>query len=129
MAANGALIAPHVTSFGEFIMRFGGMADGNTLFAEAVDRFMGVLDRMSWWRSCSINRRALYARNTAYAHSPHCSNSVLTLTKNPKLQAKAHLDLANHYAEQGDSAQADFHFDQSEALAQASFDLGFYLGQ
>ena len=53
---------------------------------------------------------------------------VLTLTKNPKLQAKAHLDLANHYAEQGDWAQADFHFDQSEALAQASFDLGFYIG-
>lgn len=52
---------------------------------------------------------------------------VLTLTRQPHLQIKAHVDLANYYAEQGEWAQADFHFDQAEALTEASRDLASYI--
>jgi len=52
---------------------------------------------------------------------------VLTLTQDHKLQTRAHLDLANHHAEQGEWAQADFHFDQAEALTQRLSDQGMYI--
>lgn len=127
-AANGALIAPHVTAFGELIMQFGGMADGNTLFAAAAATFEGdpsqeeLVARLLDQQARFV--RSLYGLPALFP----LQQRVLTLTQNPKLQANAHFDLANHYAEQGNWAQADFHFDQTEALAQASSELGFYIG-
>ena len=127
-AANGALIEPQVAAFGEFITRFGGMADGNRLFAAAADTF----DRNPAQAELVAQLLDQQARFVRALHGLRAAcplqQRVLTLTKTPKLQASAHFDLANHYAEQGDWAQADFHFDQTEALAQASSDLGFYIG-
>jgi DNA-binding SARP family transcriptional activator len=127
-AANGALIEPHISSFGEFIMRFGGMADGNTLFAAAVDTFAGNLAQDELVAQL-LDQQARFVRSLhGLSALVPLHQRVLTLTQKPKLQANAHFYLANHYAEQGDWAQADFHFDQTEALAQASSNLGFYIG-
>lgn len=132
-AANGALIEPHVTAFGEFIMRFGSMADGNTLFAAAADTFTENPAAMDPAQAELVAQ--LLDQQARFVRSLHglpalapLQQRVLTLTQQPKLQASAHFDLANHYAEQGEWTQADFHFDQTEALAQASSDLGFYIG-
>jgi DNA-binding SARP family transcriptional activator len=132
-AANGALIEPQVTAFGEFIMRFGGMADGNRLFAAAADTFAenpaAGNPAQAELVAQLLDQQARFVRalHGLPALAP-LQQRVLTLTQKPKLQANAHFDLANHYAEQGEWAQADFHFDQTEALAQASSDLGFYIG-
>jgi len=127
-AVNGTLIAPHVTAFGEFMMQFGGMADGNTLFAAAAATFEGDPTEEELVAQL-LDQQARFVRSLygLPAISP-LQQRVLTLTQSPKLQANAHFDLANHYAEQGDWAQADFHFDQTERLAQASSDLGVYIG-
>lgn len=131
-AANGALIEPQVGAFGEFIMRFGSMADGNTLFAAAADIFAGNLAQHEAQHELVAQLLDQQARFVRSLHGlpalAPLQQRVLTLTKTPKLQASAHFDLANHYAEQGEWVQADFHFDQTEALAQASSDLGFYIG-
>lgn len=132
-AANGALIEPQVTAFGEFIRRFGSMVDGNTLFAVAADTFT---ENPAAGNPAQAELVAqLLDQQARFVRSLHglravcpLQQRVLTLTQKPKLQASAHFDLANHYAEQGEWAQADFHFDQTEALAQASSDLGFYIG-
>ena len=128
LATNRALIEPQVASFGEFMAQFGGMADGSTLFAEAVARFDENPAQAELVAHLLVEQtrftRGLYGLR---AICP-LQQRVLTLTKNPKLQANAHFNLANHFAEQGEWTQADFHYDQIEALAQASSDLGFYIG-
>ena len=132
-AANGALIEPCVAPFGEFVTRFGGMVDGNMLLAAAADTFTenpaAGKPVQAELVAQLLAQQARFVR-ALYGLSATCplQQRVLTLTQQPKLQANAHFELANHYAEQGDWAQADFHFDQTEALAQASSDLGFYIG-
>ena len=132
-AANGALIEQCVAPFGEFVTRFGGMVDGNMLLAAAADTFTenpaAGKPVQAELVAQLLAQQARFVR-ALYGLSATCplQQRVLTLTQQPKLQANAHFELANHYAEQGDWAQADFHFDQTEALAQASSDLGFYIG-
>ncbi|MDQ3248494.1 MAG: hypothetical protein M3Q45_04720, partial [Chloroflexota bacterium] len=128
LATNAALIQPSAAPFGEFIAQFGLMADGNQLFADAVDRFDAIPQQQELVAQL-LDQQAIFLRSLhgLRAISP-LQQRVLTLTKNPKLQTSAHFDLANHYAEQGEWAQADFHFDQAEALSQASSDLGMYIG-
>ena len=132
-AANGALIEQCVAPFGELITRFGGMVDGNMLLAAAADTFTenpaAGKPAQAELVAQLLAQQARFVR-ALYGLSATCplQQRVLTLTQQPKLQANAHFELANHYAEQGDWAQADFHFDQTEALAQASSDLGFYIG-
>ncbi|MBX3011336.1 MAG: hypothetical protein KF832_07500 [Caldilineaceae bacterium] len=124
---NDALIAASVSAFGEFMAQFGLMQDNVQIFAEAVSQFehspdqlelvAGLLDQQARFQ------RALHGlRAAAPLHQ-----RVLTLTQNPELQGRSHLDLANHYAEQGEWTQADHHFDQAEASAQVVADLSLYL--
>lgn len=128
LATDGALIEPRVVAFGEFITQFGGMIDGNALFADAVDRFEGNPAQQELV-ALLLDQQARFARGLHGLRAAYpLQQRVLALTKHPKLQTNAHFDLANHYAEQGEWAQADFHFDQTEALAQVSPDLGFYIG-
>lgn len=127
-ALAGERIEQSADSFGEFIAQCGIMSDGNQLFAEAVARFDGIAQQEELVAQL-LDQQARFVRclHGLSATSP-LQQRVLTLTQKPKLQANAHSELANHYAEQGEWAQADFHFDQTEALAQASSDLGFYIG-
>ena len=109
------------------------MVDGNMLLAAAADTFTenpaAGKPAQAELVAQLLAQQARFVR-ALYGLSATCplQQRVLTLTQQPKLQANAHFELANHYAEQGDWAQADFHFDQTEALAQASSDLGFYIG-
>lgn len=52
---------------------------------------------------------------------------LLSLTADPALQTKAHINLANHYAEAGQWEKADAHFDQAESLAQTAPDPRLYI--
>lgn len=126
-AKVSALLETSAAAFGEFIDQFGLMADGNTLFAEAADQFADqpghaelvarLLDRQS------IFARRLYG---VRATEPLLLR-VLRLTQNPKLLTNAHVDLANHYGEQGRWAELEWHFDQAEQIAQADGDLATYI--
>ncbi len=128
LATDAALIQASFEPFGEFMTQFGLMADSNGLFADAVDRFERVPQQQELVAHL-LDQQARFLRGLhgLRAVSP-LQQRVLTLTKNPSLQTRAHLELANYYAEQGEWGQADFHFDQTEALAQASPDLGLYIG-
>jgi tetratricopeptide (TPR) repeat protein len=136
LATDGTLIQQSTIPFGEFMEQFGSMTDGNQLFAAAVATFdtlpqpgvaqparphqaelvAQLLDQQSSFV------RSLYGLRAA---SP-LQQRVLSLTQEPLLQARAHDDLANYHAEQGEWAQADFHFDQAETIAQAVADLSLY---
>jgi len=127
LAIDDALIQASTKPFGEFITQFGLMADGNGLFAEAAERF-GGLPTAQELVAHLLDQQAIFLRGLQGLRAVcPLQQRVLTLTKNPKLQIRAHFDLANHYAEQGEWTQADFHFDQAEALTQATSDVGSYV--
>lgn len=124
LAQDEALIAQSAEAFGEFIAQFGLMSEGNELFAEAAAQFE-ALPQQQELVAHLLDQEAIFLRclHGLSAIQP-LQQRVLRLTQKPKLQTRAHFDLANHYAEQGEWPQADFHFDQAEALAQATADLG-----
>lgn len=128
VAMDSQLMARSAEAFGEFMARFGLMRDGNQLFAAAAAQF-ATLPPAQELVAQLLDQQALFLRclDGLRAVKP-LQQRVLRLTQNQKLQTRAHFDLANHYAEQGEWTQADFHFDQAEALAQASADLGLYIG-
>lgn len=128
VAMDSQLMARSAEAFGEFIARFGLMRDGNQLFAAAAAQF-ATLPPAQELVAQLLDQQALFLRclDGLRAVKP-LQQRVLRLTQNQKLQTRAHFDLANYYAEQGEWPQADFHFDQAEALAQASADLGLYIG-
>ncbi|MEZ4728513.1 MAG: hypothetical protein R3E79_15370 [Caldilineaceae bacterium] len=103
------------------------MSDGNQLFAEAAARFDGIAQQEELVARL-LDQQAIFIRflHGLGALQP-LQQRVLTLTRQPHLQIKAHVDLANYYAEQGEWTQADFHFDQAETLTQASADLASYI--
>ncbi len=124
---NHSLIQQSLLPFSAFISQFGLMADGHTLLAEAVTQFSQdarhnalvahLLDRQ--WSFT----RAIQGIGSASA----LLHRVLALTDELELQVRSHIDLANGYAEAGDWEQADYHFDQVEALTQDSPDPRFYI--
>lgn len=127
LALDGALVEPSLVPFGEFIAQYGGMADGNALLSATIERFAALPDQQELVAQL-LNQQTNFLR--ALAGLPAIAplqQRILALTQKPALQITAHLDLANHYAEQGEWAQADHHFDQAEALTQASSDLGAYI--
>ncbi len=126
-SANDAIVAESVLPFGEFVAQFGATAEGNVLFAEAVTRF-DMSPQQHELVALLLDQQAVFLRGLhgLRAITP-LQQRVLSLTKNPKLQVSAHFDLANYHAEQGEWAQADYHFDQAEALSQTLADLGTYI--
>jgi DNA-binding SARP family transcriptional activator len=127
LAKNATLIGESAVVFGGFIYQFGIMADGNQRFAEAAARFDGHPQQAELVAQL-LDQQAIFLRALAGLPAIYpLQQRVLTLTKNPKLLAQAHFDLANHHAEQGEWTKADLHFDQIEALTQASGDLGIYI--
>jgi DNA-binding SARP family transcriptional activator len=126
--ANAPLLYTTAPSFGEFMAQFGLTSDGETLFRQAVARFEGLAEHHELLAHLldqqSRFARGLRGRGAASA----LLQRLLPLTTDVKLLTQAHLDLANYLAEGGEWAQADHHFDQAEALAQQSADLGTYIG-
>jgi len=126
--AHAEMVEQATLPFGEWMTQFGLMADGNQLFADAVDRFYNLPQQDDELVAHLLDQQAVFVRSL---HGLRAVSSlqqrVLTLTKNHNLQTRAHLDLANHHAEQGEWAQADFHFDQAEALAQLLPDQAIYI--
>jgi tetratricopeptide (TPR) repeat protein len=126
-AADAPLISTTVSQFGELISQVGLLSDGYALFQAAIEQFetnsannelvARLLDQQ-WPFS-----RALYGLRTASA----LQNRLLTLTEDLELQVKTHVELANMYAEEGKWEQADFHFNQAEALAKKSTDRYVYI--
>ena len=125
--AHAEMVEQATLPFGEWMTQFGLMADGNQLFADAADRFASIPQQDELVAQL-LDQQAVFLRSL---HGLRAVSSlqqrVLTLTKNHKLQTRAHFDLANHHAEQGEWTQADFHFDQAEALAQRLSDQGMYI--
>lgn len=124
----GTRLGQSAVAFGEFIAQRGIMTDGNHLFAAAAARFDGIAQQEDLVAQL-LDRQAIFVRSLHGLGAVRpLQQRVLTLTKNPTVRIKAHGDLANHHAEQGEWTQADFHFAQAEALAQASADLALYIG-
>ncbi len=127
LSTDDTLIQASTKPFGEFTAQFGLIADGNGLFAEAAARFDAIPQQQELVAQL-LDQQAIFVRSLYGLGAVRpLQQRVLTLTKNPALQIRAHGDLANHYAEQGEWGQADFHFDQAEALAQSAVDLGAYI--
>jgi hypothetical protein len=72
MVTDGMLIEPHVAPFGEFIMQFGGMADGNMLLPRRLTVSLGVLHKQSWSLTCLSATTGLNADQKPKVAS-HCS--------------------------------------------------------
>ncbi len=127
-ALDVALVAESTRPFGEFMIQFGLTADGNEIFADAVARFEAIPQQHELVAQL-LDQQAVFLRGLQGLRAiMPLQQRVLTLTKDPRLQTSAHIDLANHHAEQGEWAEADFHFDQAEARAQTLTDLGIYIG-
>ena len=127
LAADGELMQQSAERFGEFIAQFGLVSDGNQLFADAVACFDSIPQQQEVVAHL-LDQQARFLRALHGLRAISLlQQRVLTLTEDPKLQARAHLDLANYHAEQGEWAEADFHFDHAEALVQASSDVGSYI--
>lgn len=149
-----AIIQPAVTSFGEFMAQFGLMADGNQLFAGAVERFGSISESVRplvppagrpgdgaperAGRTMPSKHDELVAQlldqQSEFVRALHglkaasdLQHRVLTLTSNRELSAKTHIKLVNYYAEVGAWEQVDFHSEQAETLAEELSDLSLYI--
>jgi tetratricopeptide (TPR) repeat protein len=125
---NAPLLHLYAAPFGEFMVQFGLVSDGEQLYSQAVTRFEGSSEHHELIARL-LDQQSRFARaGHGWSGAIHLIQRLLTLTADPQLQTRAHLDLANYFAESGKWVQADFHFDQAEALAQQSADIGAYIG-
>ncbi|MEM7129823.1 MAG: BTAD domain-containing putative transcriptional regulator [Chloroflexota bacterium] len=125
-AGDFALLQQSGSCLGSFIRNFGLMSDGDKLFQNAIKRFdsdpqHGSIIAQLLYELCIFRKTASIRAQTSLL------NRVLTLTEDIVLQSKAHIDLANNYAEEGAWEQVHFHFDQVEKLTRGSSDLGVYI--
>lgn len=131
---DAPIIQGSMAHFGEFMAQFGLMADGEALFQQAVVRFAdegGGQEDNAEKNEMVAN---LLNQQIAFTQSIHgyqvlipLQQRLLSLTSNPALQTKAHINLANHYADAGQWEKADAHFEQAESLTQAAPDPRLYI--
>jgi predicted ATPase/DNA-binding SARP family transcriptional activator len=133
-AGDAPIIQQSLAHFGAFMAQFGLMADGEALFQRAVAGFGDERGREEGDAEKNEMVANLLEQQIAFTQSIHgyevlipLQQRLLSLTSNPALQTKAHMNLANHYAEAGQWEEADAHFDQAESLAQAAPDPRLYI--
>jgi len=133
-AGDALIIQRSMAHFGEFMAQFGLMADGEALFQRAVARFENASSDQEGAAEKNELVADLLDQQVAFTQSIHgyevlipLRQRLLASTANPALQTKAHINLANHYAEAGQWEKVDIHFDQAESLAQATQDPRLYI--
>lgn len=126
-AKDGELVETAVAHFGEFVARFGLVADGYRWLQTAVAAFEDDPDRREliarlmhhqWRFSLSLHGREATVR---------LHRRLLTLTTDVRLRVDTLVDLANLHVEAGEWADADACFDEVEALAKTIDDPHVYV--
>ncbi|MBX3000199.1 MAG: hypothetical protein KF893_16875 [Caldilineaceae bacterium] len=133
-AEDAPIIQQSMAHFGAYMAQYGLMADGEALFQQAVARFADEGGGQEGDAEKNEVAANLLEQQIAFTQSIHgyavlipLQQRLLALTANPALQTKAHMNLANLYAEAGQWKEADAHFDQAESLAQAAPDPRLYI--
>ena len=121
------LIQQVAETFAEFMAQFGLATDGDRLFATAVERFVDDPGQNEFV-ALLLDQQAIFVRSLHGLQAVRdIQRKVLTLAHDPKVLARAHLDLANYHAEVGKWEEADFHFERAEEFAKTLTDLSAYI--
>lgn len=117
------MIQQAARAFADYINQSGLVMDGNQLLADAVKQFEDDESQRELVAQL-LEQQALFVRGLeGLTGVARLQQRVLTMTTDLRTRFFCHSDLANYFAEIGDWAQADFHFDRAELLAQESGDL------
>jgi len=125
--ALAAIVKEATVPFGAYMLQCGLVADGEALFQAAVAHYETQVEEAELL-ALLLDQQAIFIRsNQGPKATIQLLQRALSLTKDPHLQARVQLDLANHHAELGEWTAADLHFDQAEALAEATGELTIYI--
>jgi len=119
---NAEVIRPVMVAYQSFVEHFGHLADGEASFAAAVNAFITQPQHRELVARLLLEQSHFVRQFSGLSAAAVLRLRVLELTQDPTLLANTHRGLANGFAELGDWAKADFHFDQAQEAARLASD-------
>lgn len=116
---DAEIIAQAMVAYQSFIEHFGHLPEGEALFAAAVNAFSAQPQQRELVARLLLEQSHFVRQYSGLSAAAVLRLRILELTQDPALLANTHRGLANGFAELGDWAKADFHFDQAQEAARA----------